>query len=981
MKKILLLIAVIAATIPAMAQRTITGKVVESDTKEALAMTTVKLLKTDSTLVKGVLTSENGNFSITAPSNGKYILKITNIGFKGYTRNITVNSSNNIDLGTISVSPDAIMLKGATVTANLAKVTLKEDTFIYNAGAYRTPEGSAVEELVKRLPGAQVDDDGKITINGKEVKKILIDGKEFMTGDTKTAMKNLPTSIVEKVKAYDEKSDMARISGIDDGEEQTVLDFGVKKGMNKGLFSNVDLAAGTQERYAAKAMAARFNSTLKVIAMGNANNINDMGFGSGGRFGGGRGRSGLNASKMAGVNINYEEKDKLKISGSIRWNHSDGDAYSKSSSENFVSTASSFSNSINKNLSRGNSWNAQMRLEWMPDTMTNIMFRPDFSYSKNDGVSNSQSATYNEDPYLYVTNPLDAEAIARLAKDSLMVNHRVNRSVTYSDSKRFGGSLQINRKLNSYGRNITLRIRGNYTESNNQSLQTNNVHLFQTLNSMGLDSTYQTNRYNLTPAKNYNYSARLSYSEPIMKGTFLQLSYDFQYKHSKSDRATYDFSNLGENFFEGLTPAYRDFNSWLSRLENPFDTYLDDSLSRYSEYNTYTHDINLTLRVIRKAYNLNLGVAVMPQKTHFIQQYQGNNADTTRNVVDITPNVDFRWKISKVSQLRAFYRGYSSQPSMTDLLDITDNSDPLYITKGNPGLKPAFTNSFNLFYNNYIQKRQQAIMFNMVFNTTRNSISRKVTYNETTGGSTSQPENINGNWDARGAFMYNTSIDTTGLFYVNTFTEMSYKNDVGYLSLDRNSDSRKNVTKDMALSERIAAGMRNSWLEFELTGYARYNHATNKLQSRSNLDTWQFSYGCNANIALPWGTTLATDLNMSSRRGYNDASLNTNELIWNAQISQGFMKKALTVSLQFYDILKQQSNFSRTISAMQRHDVEYNAITSFAMLHVIYKINLFGSKDARREMREGPGGFGGPGNGQRGGNRGGNRGGFRAPMF
>ena len=185
----------------------------------------------------------------------------------------------------------------------------------------------------------------------------------------------------------------------------------------------------------------------------------------------------------------------------------------------------------------------------------------------------------------------------------------------------------------------------------------------------------------------------------------------------------------------------------------------------------------------------------------------------------------------------------------------------------------------------------------------------------------------------------------------------------------------------MALSERIAAGMRNSWLEFELTGYARYNHATNKLQSRSNLDTWQFSYGCNANIALPWGTTLATDLNMSSRRGYNDASLNTNELIWNAQISQGFMKKALTVSLQFYDILKQQSNFSRTISAMQRHDVEYNAITSFAMLHVIYKINLFGSKDARREMREGPGGFGGPGNGQRGGNRGGNRGGFRAPMF
>ncbi len=956
MKRLLLLIAALTAIIPSMAQRNITGKVVEKETSEALPMTTVKLMKTDSTLVKGVVTSETGDFKVAAPADGKYIVKITCVGFKSFTRNITVAEGKDIALGTVSMSPDAIMLKGATIVSNVAKVVLKEDTFIYNAAAYRTPEGSVVEELVKEIPGAEVSDDGTIKINGKTVKKVLVDGKEFMTGDTKTAMKNLPTSIVEKVKAYDEKSDLARVSGIDDGEEQTVLDFGLKKGMNKGMFSNTDLGIGTQDRYAARTMAARFNSNLRLMGFGNANNVNDMGFpggGGSGRFGGGR--SGLSASKMLGFNMNYEKKGVLKLDGSVRWNHNDGDAYSKTSSENFVSTTGSFSNSIRQNYSRSNSWNAQMRLEWTPDTMTNIMLRPEFSYSTSDGVSTNESGTYNADPYLYVSNPLNTDDMATLAADSLMVNHRRNRSITYSDSKKAGGSLQINRKLNSMGRNLTLRLGANYTESNSKSLQTNNVHLYQTKNYLGNDSTYQTNRYNLTPQKNMNYSARLTYSEPIMKATYLQFSYQFQYKYTKSDRSTYDFSKLdNQNMFDGLGVAYRRWDDYLSQLANPYTEYRDDSLSRYSEYKNYIHNLQLMLRVIRKAYNLNVGVTVMPQQTKFIQDYRGRNVDTTRTVTNVTPTADFRWKISKVSQLRFNYRGTTSQPSMTDLLDITDNSDPLNISKGNPGLKPSFTNNMYMFYNNYFERRKASIMFNLGYTTTSNSISQKVTYDPVTGGRTTQPENINGNWNTNASFMYNTSIDTAGYFNVNTFTDVRYANNVGYINLDRNSSSQKNITKELNLSERLSASYRNDWMEFELTGSVRYNHARNELQSNSNLDTWQFSYGFNTNVTLPWGTRIATDLNMNSRRGYNDASLNTNELLWNAQLSQSFLTgKPLTVSLQFYDLLHQQSNFSRTINAMQRSDVEYNAVTNYAMLHVIYRMNLFGSKDARREMRQG----------------------------
>ena len=277
-------------TVVVMAQRDVTGTVVEGDSQEPVPQTTVKLLNMDSVLVKGALTDLDGRFSVKAPSAGKFILQITCVGFKPYTKRLTISADKNVPLGTIVLKPDAIMLKGATVTGQAAKVTLKADTFVYNAAAFRTPEGSVVEELVKRLPGAEVSDDGKITINGKEVKKILVDGKEFMTGDTKTAMKNLPTNIIDRIKAYDKQSDMARVSGIEDGEEETVLDFGIKAGMNKGVMANADLAAGTKKRYAGRLFGGVMKDDMKVFMMANANNTNDMGFPGGG--GGGRSTGG-----------------------------------------------------------------------------------------------------------------------------------------------------------------------------------------------------------------------------------------------------------------------------------------------------------------------------------------------------------------------------------------------------------------------------------------------------------------------------------------------------------------------------------------------------------------------------------------------------------------------------------------------------------------------------------------------------------------
>jgi hypothetical protein len=741
--------------------------------------------------------------------------------------------------------------------------------------------------------------------------------------------------------------------------------------MNKGIMVNADLAAGTKDRYSSRIFGGLMKDDFKAFLMTSANNVNDMGFGGGGgRFGGGR--QGLTATKMTGLNLNYEKTDLITVDGSIRWNHSDGDAVSKTSSENFMSSSvSSFSNRLNNNLSRSNSWNGQFRLEWTPDSMTNIMFRPQFNYNSSDGLTDGGSATFSKDPYSFkgITDPLNQ--LDKLAAEGIVRNSNISNSLTYSDNKSVGGWGQYNRKLNTSGRNFTVRLGANYSEGLSKSFSNDNVKYY------GSTADLENNRYAVTPTKNWDYSIRLTYSEPIMRRTYLQFSYQYQYKYSKSDRGTYDLSNHPEWGFMSVIPSYRSFDDYLSRIDvGTYEDYKSTDLSRYSEYKNYIHTAEVMLRVVRDAYNLNIGVQMVPQKSHFVQDYKGVHSDTTRTVTNFAPTADFRWKISNVSQMRLTYRANTSQPSMSDLLDITDDSNPLNIRKGNPGLKPSFTQNMRFQYNNYWQSYQRSLMVNANFSTTSNSISSMTTYDETTGGTITKPENINGNWNAFAMVMFNTSVDSAGYFNVNTFTTLRYAHNVGYVSL-LNQDSQESVTRATTIGERLSASYRNSWFEFELNGSLEYNHNRSELQENNNLDTWTFSYGASTMLTAPWGTQLSTNVNMNSRRGYNDASMNTNELIWNAQIAQSFLRgNALTLSLQFYDILKEQSTFSRSISAMARTDTEYNAITSYAMLHVIYRLNLFGGLGNNRRGQGGPG-FGGPGGGRGGrGGRGGFGGGF-----
>ena len=923
---------------------TISGQLIDADLKEPMVQATIQLFTaSDSVFVGGTVSNVKGHFSVVAPSSGTYKLKISSLGYQPIERELTLRRNENQDLGSLLMETESIMLKEAVVVGRAAPVVVRKDTILYNPEAYRTPEGSPIEELIKRIPGAEVDEDGNITINGKQVKKILLDGKEFMLGDVETALKNIPVNIIANMKFYDQQSDQARITGIEDGEKETVLDFTIKKGMNRGYMTNLDLAGGTKHRYASRGMGTSFTDNTRIVLLGNFNNKDENA--------GWWNRRGLNARKMLGTNLNYDDGEKWKIDASVRWNHRNGDNQTQNASENFYSESSrTFSNSRTKEMTRSNNWWGNVRVEWKPDTLTNILFRANGSYGTNDATNTSASATFDDDPYLYTTDPLEYLIPHGSDLDEHFVNSNKSASLSYGENKNAWAMMQLYRRLNQRGRNIVVRFEANAGSSENRNGSNNEVYLHRVKTATGQDSTYYTARYSTTPSDNSGYVISTTYSEPLWKGAHLQANYELRYSQNKSDRKTYDFSHLDSDPFTGIIPEFREWDPWIGEgsqfatLQRPIEEFLDKNLSRYSEYKNYTHNIRLTLRHWQENYDYNIGFLVQPQRSNFIQDYRGVYVDTVRTVTNFTPTFDFHYKFNDQCNLWVHYRGDTRQPEMTQLLDITDDSNPLYITQGNPGLKPQFTNSLNVYFNNYNVRHKRSIVVYANYRHIRNSIANMVRYNPETGGSISRPENINGNWNVNGGFTFNTAIDTTAHWNVGTDTRVRYNNYVSYVA-QQMADAQKNTTKTLNLNERLTAGYRNDWLEITLDGQVNYQHSRNELQPNANLDTWQFNYGGQFLVRLPYDFEVSSNIHERSRRGYNDTSMNTNELIWNGQISKSFLKnKSLVVALNFYDLLGKQSNYERWVNATGRSDTQYNSVNSYAMLHVRYRLNVFGGK-------------------------------------
>lgn len=994
----------------AMAQKvTVSGVVMDGSLNEPMTGASVVLLQPkDSAQSAGISTDLEGRFKLPAVKAGNYIMRISYMGFQTYYRNIVLPKNNkSINLGTITLQENSKMMKEAEVTARVAQVEMKADTFVFNADAYRMPEGSMLEELVKKLPGAEIDDEGNIKINGKSVSKIMVDGKEYFQNDTKMALKNLPSKLIKKLKSYDKKSDYSRITGIDDGEEETVLDLSVKKGMKDGWVGNFDAAYGTEDRYSGKANVNRFmdNSYLSVI--GSRNNVNDFG----GRWGGGG--SGITTSTMGGATFAWENGKPeytaglLKLGGNVRYSSRDSESETRTNSEMFLPTgASQFSNSKNQGTNWSQSVNANFQIEWFPDSMTNILFRPNFSHSDGNSFSNNRSVTFNKNPFeAGLTEPVDQYKEMNDEKGiRVNGNERLNSGDNYSNN--VDASLQVNRRLGVPGRNITLNVDGAYSESDNKSYSRSMVRYYQRT-SDELNADYQNT---MSPSKNYSVQGRFSYTEPILKGTVLQLSYQAQYRFQDTNRDMSIYDKLEEALKDkdlaDVTAADLYYGTYKGMSFESYGIDLtqlvrDTENSQYATYREFNQSVNLMFRHNSKLengqeFNFNAGVNWQPQRTDMEYEKRGRYIDTTRHIQNWAPRLNFRWKISNTSQLRVRYNGRMSQPSMTNLIEVMDNSNPLYISTGNAGLKSSWNDNFNVDYNNYITEKQMGWYAGFRGDKTRRSISNATIYDTESGVNYSRPMNIDGAWSVRTWMGFNTALDKEKHFNLNWSQSINHANNVGYISskldvgaqqflypmvdmnglfnyMSENNLLEKANTKSTDLGENLRINYRNDLLEVGVNGGMNYQHARNDMLASGNRDTWFFNYGGNVVVNMPWDMQFSSDISQQSRRGYDDASMNTNELIWNAQLSQNFLKqKNATVSVQWYDILRNRSSISRSLSATNRSDTWTNAIHSYVMVHFIYRFNLLGDKEARAA---GFGGAGMGGHGGRGGYGGGGRGG------
>ena len=905
--KCLLMLLMILFSPMAFAQQSgvnVTGSVVEQGSDTPIEQATVRLLNVkDSAMVRGVVSARNGSFTLKNVKKGSYLLHITFIGYDPLYQPLQITGKKNpVNVGKLELSDGAIELGEAVVIGKAPEVTVRNDTVEYNADSYKVTEGSVLEDLLKKMPGVEVDSEGKITVNGKEVKKVMVDGKEFFSDDPKVASKNLPAKMIDKLQVLDKKSDMAQMTGFDDGEEETVINLTVKPGMKQGWFGNAYGGYGSKDRYEGNAMVNRFVNNDQITFMGGANNTNNMGFsdlastmfsgmgGGGGRRGGFGAGSGITSSGNAGLNFSKEFKpDKLTLGGNTRYSHSDNDARSKSDRQNILpGDSSSYDNSEAMSRTKSDNFGVDFRLEWKPDTMTQLIFRPSFSFSHSMNDNFSDATT------------LDNE------RDTV----NTNKSSNYSESNGYNlnASIDFSRKLNNKGRVFSATLSGGNSDSYSDGMNRSDIVYFNQTDALKNSIIDQRSRYD---NKGFNYRAYVSWVEPIGHNNFIQATY------SISQRKQEALKNVYNQDADGIYNV------------------LDSAYSQSYRNNFISQRASLSFKSQRAKFNYTIGLNLDPSYSSS-ENFVGDTtlSKITRKVVNLSPMAQFNYMFDKRTNLRIMYNGRTSQPSMTQLQPVADISDPTNITIGNPDLNPRYTNNVFIRFQQFTPEKQRAFIIMANGSYIINDIVSYTSYNQETGVKTTTYKNVNGNYSGNVRMMLNTPLKNKK-FSINSMTMASFANSNGYIN------EEKNTNRNLILSERGGIDFRSSYLDLGVNGNIRYNATSNSLQKENNQNTFNYGAGGYTTIYLPLNFKIESDVNWSTNSGYGDG-FKQNEVLWNASASKSFLKNNQgTLRFKIYDILQQRSNISRSVTASYIQDSEYNTLGSYFMVHFIYRFSIF----------------------------------------
>ena len=929
MKKIYLLVMVIfAVCIKLSAQKvvgTVRGSLQDSVTAIPLQDATVSVMKvSDSSLVSFTITNTKGFFEIKNLDAGDYVLISSFQGLKTLRKKFTISAANPVaDLTTINMARNYKTLDEVVITDN-APVQVKGDTLAFNADAFKTKPNATAEDLLKKLPGVQVDKDGTVKAQGEQVQKVYVDGKEFFGNDPKMATKNITAEMIDQVEIFDDMSEQAKFNKVDDGSRSKAINLKLKKDKKKGVFGKAHAGYGTDERYDAGVSANLFKGAMQSSVIAKSNNINNIGYSvndmlgmfsngsgmssmggmmgaggmnvvrvggsGGGNFGGlnlGATGNGLTSSSQVGFNYRDTWSKSFDMTGSYFFNHTETKNLQSSLRQTFDSDTSYFNDRKRVSVSQNNNHRINMNMTWRIDSLNSIIYYPNISFQ--DSKSNSDDTTS-----IYKKSPVSEKQINQ------------SRQFTNSNGDGFNwmNNLIWRKRFARPGRSLSLTLANTISNTARQNYNIYNA------------SINPTNTYYDTDGETRNYSAGFSYTEPISRNKIMELNYSYSKNNSESDREA------------------ANYNSSTGKYD-----VVNDAQSNHFKNSNENHRGGINFRVVEKKYNYQLGVSAL--QTTLTSDDLSKDKLMTQRTINFFPTAAFNYQFQRSRSLRFNYRGSTRQPNITQLQDVLDSSNAPYLYQGNPGLKQEFSNTFTLSYNFFDIVKFRNLFANINFSNTYNRIANGV-YINPDGTQLTSPVNLNGYYMLNGNFNIGFPIKKMKGGNFNTTTRVMLNRDPSL-----NNNREKVYSKNLNIGEDLRLNYNHKEkLDLGITASINYNMVNYSSKSNQGEDLSYFTHTYSADITytLPKNFILATDFDYTFNTG-RTAGYNQNFALWNASFAkQVFKNKRGEIKASIFDILNQNLSVTRNTGDRYVEDVRNLTLQQYFMLTLTYNINRMGGK-------------------------------------
>ncbi len=951
------------------AQAQMRGTVLDSVSRKPLpdASVVVQTLR-DSAMVGSGLTDATGRFLIRSIRPGVYRLELSYVGYRTLKRTIRVGAGL-VDLGEVSIVPQAVGLKEVLIQQQRAPVAIKGDTIEFNADSFKTQPNAVVEDLFKKLPGVQVSRDGTITAQGQTVQKVLVDGKPFFGNDAKTATRNLPADMIDKVQVFDQKSDQAAFSGVDDGDLTKTINITTKRDKKKGTFGQFTGGAGrtlpngetaplglpapgtaqpSDTRYSTRFNINRFNNGRQMSLIGQGNNVNQQAFtrvdqfgfgGGGGGFGGiNNGPSGSNAgggasasgnglttpgiTRAIGGGLNYRDAwgKKVEAVGSYFFDNSLLINNQESRQQNILPDTAYISDRSVGSANTISTHRANLRLDYTINPFTSLRFTPTLTAQTNSYQTQTSTSTL-------AANVNEGQSSANAVGSP--INTGLTTYGAAGQSASGGGTALLLHKFRRRGRTMSVSYT---TNLNHQTSDANNLSINTFPSLKGITRTTRTDQQIAQKTDVNTQSAIVSYTEPFNIRQTLELHYNLSYNHNISDRQV--------NNRDTLTGLYTRLNT---QLTNVFDNQFT------------THRAGLTFQTRRLKYTYGLGLDL--QEASLVSDNRTTGLNLNRSFLNLLPNLSFTYNFAQRNTLRVFARSRINAPSVSQLQPVVDNSNPLSIRVGNPDLKPEFTNTLTANYTRFDAATLKSLIASVSLTQTNRRIVNSQQF-APSGIQTTTPINANGFWSANGFLTLGRPLQRPKA-NLNTTTNVNYSRSVGFVNGEENRARNLSVGQGISLNTTY-----NETIEANIGANLTFQSASYSLQPKQNTQFWTQSVTADIYYRLPARFVLTSDMTYYANTG-RSAGYNQQFTLWNVGLSQQFLKqRQAEFKVQVFDLLNQNQSVVRNVGDTYVQDVRSLVLKRYVLVSFIYNLRQFGTATPAQGLpgQNRPGrGFGGAG--------------------